>query len=123
MQGSIEDFDKEVEARCAFIRSHAENLSTNMLCALDLALMGIPENVRKMPVKQLMEEFGGDIIKAAQHFEETETPKKGGSMSARKKRTPTQNQNMPQNIADVVKQTTSIGSLSKRTPQKRSTKL
>ena len=68
----LNNFDKEVECRCKFIRSHSENLSINMLSALDLALMGIPEPVRKMPVKTLIEKYNGDIIKAAESFEHQE---------------------------------------------------
>lgn len=68
----LQNFDKEVECRCAFIRSHSENLSINMLSALDLALMGIPEPVRKMPVKTLMTKYDGDIIKASAAFEQGE---------------------------------------------------
>ena len=68
----LKNFDKEVECRCQFIRSHSENLSINMLSALDFALMGIPEPVRKMPVKTLIEKYNGDIIQAAESFEHQE---------------------------------------------------
>ncbi|EAY03084.1 hypothetical protein TVAG_171820 [Trichomonas vaginalis G3] len=66
---ALENFDKEVECRCSFIISHSENLVNNMLCALDLALMGIPEPVRNMPMKQLMSDYDGDIIKAAESYQ------------------------------------------------------
>ena len=72
----IAEFDKEVENRCALIRSNAENISANLQSALDLTLLAIPECVRKMPVKALMENFNGDIQKAAAYFVPRGTQKK-----------------------------------------------
>ena len=59
------DFDQEVKNRCELIRVNAENVSANLQSALDLTLLAIPEFVRKMPVKELMEKYNGDIQKAA----------------------------------------------------------
>lgn len=59
------DFDQEVKNRCELIRVNAENVSANLQSALDLTLLAIPEYVRKMPVKELMEKYNGDIQKAA----------------------------------------------------------
>lgn len=75
-EGIIAEFDKEVENRCALIRSNAENISANLQSALDLTLLAIPECVRKMPVKALMENFNGDIQKAAAYFVPHSTQRK-----------------------------------------------
>ncbi|EAX91326.1 hypothetical protein TVAG_492940 [Trichomonas vaginalis G3] len=82
----LQNFDKEVECRCSFIRSHSENLSINMLSALDLALMGIPEPVRKMSVKTLMTQYDGDIIKASNAFEQNENEDKTQLQNQNQKR-------------------------------------
>ena len=80
-----------------------------MLSALDLSLMGIPEPVRKMPVKTLIEKYNGDIIKAAENLEKQEkveaapAPKKKKAVSPRtpnipqipKRSTPTSTQRIP----------------------------
>ena len=63
----LADFDQEVKSRCELIRVNAENVSANLQSALDLTLLAIPELVRKMPVKELMEKYDGDIQKAAAH--------------------------------------------------------
>lgn len=65
----IENFDQEVENRCRLIRSNAENVSANLLSSLDLTLLAIPENVRKMPVRVLMNSFGGDLQKASAYYQ------------------------------------------------------
>ena len=98
----LENFDKEVECRCKFIRSHSENLSINMLSALDLALMGIPENVRKMPIKTLMEKYNGDIIKASESFEIKE--KQEETVQKKKKAIPSPH--TPTTMTGLAKRTT-----------------
>lgn len=73
----IKDFDNEVANRCKLIREGAENVSNNMLNALDLTLLSIPECVRKMTVKALVQNFNGDMQKAVQYFApQKSTPKK-----------------------------------------------
>ncbi|OHT09933.1 hypothetical protein TRFO_21019 [Tritrichomonas foetus] len=70
----LADFDQEVKSRCELIRVNAENVSANLQSALDLTLLAIPELVRKMPVKELMEKFDGDIQKAATYYSSMKTP-------------------------------------------------
>lgn len=73
----ITEFDREVDSRCELIRANAENISANLLSALELTLHAIPDVVRKMPVKTLMEMFDGDIQKAADYYASQQTaPKK-----------------------------------------------
>jgi hypothetical protein len=79
----IASFDLEVKNRCDMIRSNAENIAANLQSALELTLMAIPECVRKMPLKILMEKFDGDIQRAVlegggiggQHNKKPSTPK------------------------------------------------
>ncbi|KAK8893637.1 hypothetical protein M9Y10_022062 [Tritrichomonas musculus] len=64
----IVEFDQEVEKRCKMIISNAENTSDNMLNALGLILGSIPDCVRQMPLKALVQNFNGDIQAAAAYF-------------------------------------------------------
>lgn len=64
----IDDFDREVATRIEMIRTGAENVSANMINALDLTLLSFPEPVRKMPIKALVVNFNGDLQMAAQYF-------------------------------------------------------
>lgn len=61
----ILEFDQEAAARKEVIIKNMEAAKNNMINALELSLLSIPEAVRKMPMKKLVEEFGGDIQKAA----------------------------------------------------------
>lgn len=70
----LADFDQEVKSRCELIHVNAENVSANLQSALELTLLAIPELVRKMPVKELMEKFDGDIQKAASYFANRKIP-------------------------------------------------
>lgn len=60
----LQAFDKEVEDRCMIIKTSAENMCGNLQAYLDLILLGIPEQVRKMPVKQLYDEYDGNLQEA-----------------------------------------------------------
>ena len=64
----IQEFDQEVDKRCKMIKSSAENTSDNMMNALQLILGSIPECVRKMPLKALVQNFNGDITAASAYF-------------------------------------------------------
>jgi hypothetical protein len=64
----LAQFDSEVAARCDLIRTNAEAVSENLQSALEITLLGIPECVRQMPLRVLMETFDGDIQRAAAHF-------------------------------------------------------
>lgn len=101
------DFDQEVKNRCELIRVNAENVSANLQSALDLTLLAIPENVRKMTVKELMEKYHGDIQKAASLNSSAKSPppspkrkaqspfasSNNNSKKMAKKETPTQQKN------------------------------
>ena len=60
-----EEFDHEVEKRCAAIARNAENTAKNMKNTLEICLLSIPKSVRDMSMKLLIEQYGGDIAKAA----------------------------------------------------------
>jgi hypothetical protein len=64
----LAQFDNEVATRCELIRTNAETVTANLQSALDLTLLGIPDCVRNMPLKVLMQNFDGDIQQAAAHF-------------------------------------------------------
>ena len=64
----ITEFDEEVEKRCKLMRSSAENTCENMLNSLGLILSSIPECVRSMPLKALIQNFDGDIQAATACF-------------------------------------------------------
>jgi hypothetical protein len=64
----LAQFDSEVATRCELIHTNAETVTANLQSALDLALLGIPDCVRKMPLKVLMQNFDGDIQQAASYF-------------------------------------------------------
>lgn len=64
----IIEFDQEVEKRCKMIITNAENTSDNMLNALGLILGSIPDCVRQMPLKALVQNFNGDIQAATAYF-------------------------------------------------------
>jgi hypothetical protein len=63
----LAQFDSEVATRCDLIRANAAAVSENLRSALELTLLGIPECVRGMPLRVLMEAFDGDIQRAAAH--------------------------------------------------------
>mgnify|MGYP003922886981 CR=1 FL=1 len=65
MEKILREFDEEVEKRCSLIRIHTAGLINNALIELDVALMGVPENVREMPLKELIGKYEGSIEKAA----------------------------------------------------------
>jgi hypothetical protein len=67
-EAALAQFDGEVAARCELIRTNAETVVANLRAAVELALVGIPECVRTMPLKVLMERFNGDMQQAAAHF-------------------------------------------------------
>lgn len=83
----IVEFDQEVEKRCKMIMANAENTSDNMLNALGLILGSIPDCVRQMPLKALVQNFNGDIQAATAYFspnmqtmsktQKSASPKKG----------------------------------------------
>ncbi|KAH0795284.1 hypothetical protein GPJ56_000733 [Histomonas meleagridis] len=64
----LADFDKEVASRCELIRANAENICANLQSSLELTLLAIPESVRKMPLKMLITDFGGDTQRAAEYL-------------------------------------------------------
>lgn len=64
-EGILTGFDNEVNERCMLIRTQCDNLITSIRGSFDIALIGIPEPVKKMPLRQLMEEYNGDIIAAS----------------------------------------------------------
>jgi hypothetical protein len=64
----LAQFDSEVATRCELIRTNADAVAENLRSAMELTLIGIPECVRKMPLRVLMESFNGDIQEAAAHF-------------------------------------------------------
>ena len=64
----ITEFDEEVEKRCRLMRSSAENTCENMLNSLGLILSSIPDCVRGMPLKALVQNFNGDIQAATAYF-------------------------------------------------------
>jgi hypothetical protein len=68
MDREILSFDAEVEDRCQKIRENGERVAATMQCWLDITLLGIPEHVRHMSVKDVMEKYDGDIQKAAACF-------------------------------------------------------
>ncbi|EAY10424.1 hypothetical protein TVAG_271150 [Trichomonas vaginalis G3] len=61
----IQEFDQEAASRKEVILKNMEAAINNMLNALEISLLSIPDSVRKIPMKRLVEEFGGDIQKAA----------------------------------------------------------
>ncbi|EAY04525.1 hypothetical protein TVAG_244260 [Trichomonas vaginalis G3] len=76
----ILEFDQETASRKEVILKNMETAINGMLNALELTLLSIPDSVRKMPMKRLVEEFGGDIQKAACAFipkSPMKTPTKG----------------------------------------------
>lgn len=87
----IVEFDREVDSRCELIRTNAENIGANLLSTLDLTLQAIPERVRKMPVKELMEKFNGDIQKAADYCatQQTATKKRAPTPTMKPAKSPT----------------------------------
>ncbi|OHT04468.1 hypothetical protein TRFO_06379 [Tritrichomonas foetus] len=99
----IQEFDQEVDKRCKMIRSSAENTSDNMRNALGLILGSIPECVRKMPLKALVQNFNGDIQAATAYF----CPKgHAGSKSPRSKKGSKRNLPLTQtmSLSDLLKQ-------------------
>lgn len=112
------DFDQEVKNRCELIRVNAENVSANLQSALDLTLLAIPEFVRKMPVKELMEKYNGDIQKAAslnaaqksppssprRKAQQAQATTANNSKKTAKKETPTQQKNLATRSTKTPKQ-------------------
>jgi len=64
----VAEFDAEVKERVSMIRRNAENTARNMNNALDLILTSLPASIRQMPIRQLVDNFGGDIQRAAAQF-------------------------------------------------------
>ena len=83
---AIEEFDQEVNNRCYAIQAHAENLVNNMKCALDIALLSIPDIIKKMPIKRFIEEFGGDIEKACEYLTQKSGKVAGNNVTPMKKK-------------------------------------
>ena len=89
----ITQYDEEIEQRCSILKLHSENLINNMLCSLDIALSSIPESIRKLPLKVLMEDFNGDLEKAIQNIDKinkfdekkSQTPNKKNQIKQNKK--------------------------------------
>lgn len=67
----ITDFENEVSNRCKLINANTENVCANLRSSLELTLLSIPEVVRTMPIKQLMNEFNGNIQKATEKLSQT----------------------------------------------------
>lgn len=100
----IIEFDQEVEKRCKMIISNAENTSDNMLNALGLILGSIPDCVRQMPLKALVQNFNGDIQAATAYF----TPNVQSMSKTQKASSPKKSKkNMPltqtMSISDLLK--------------------
>jgi hypothetical protein len=64
----LAQFGSEVMTRCKLIRTNADAVAVNLQSAMELVLIGIPECVRKMPLRIVMKTFEGDIQQAAAHF-------------------------------------------------------
>jgi hypothetical protein len=64
----LAQFDSEVISRCELIQATANAAMGNLRSTLELTLLGIPECVRKMPIRVLIGTFDGDIQRAVIHF-------------------------------------------------------
>ncbi len=61
----IQDLTDQVDSRCSSIRKTADTAVMALRSALQVALMRIPKNVRKMTLEEFEEEYGGSLLEVA----------------------------------------------------------
>ena len=114
----IEDFDKEVNERSNLILKNMENFKDNMLNSLELTLLSIPENIRKMSMKILIEKYEGNIQKAVLELNKINSIK---NKIKKTPSTPTKNQiplNQNLSLSDLLNKKANNQTPIKKTPQK-----
>ena len=110
-QQLIEEFDKEVEMRCNIIRNNMENVCQSMLNSLELTLFSIPSNVKQLTMKELMEQYDGDIQKASNALNNRSSANNinVGSITPRNVSTPQKKNGSQRGVVTPTKNTVTTG--------------